>query len=131
MPRIPSNLRERAIGIFDAGMSTEHVEKHVGSFSRAIRNLRIGFRTKGSINDLPRRGRPRVKTRDQYRYIMNTYLRNRFQSATLTPANTPGLHHNRISEQTVRNRQRENGLHARRYYVGYVLTQRRRQNRLN
>ena len=30
MPRIPSNLRERAIGMLDAGMSTEHVARHVG-----------------------------------------------------------------------------------------------------
>ena len=37
MPRIPNNLRERAIGMFDAGMSTEHVARHVGCSSRAIR----------------------------------------------------------------------------------------------
>ena len=41
------------------------------------------------------------------------------------------LHNNRISAQYVRNRVRENGLHARRPYVGCVLTQRHRQNRLN
>ena len=63
MPRIPNNLRERAIGMHDAGMSTEHVARHVRCFNRAIRNLRIRFRTTASINDLPRRGRPHVKTR--------------------------------------------------------------------
>lgn len=122
MPRIPNNLRERAIGMLDAGMSTEDVARHVGSSSRAIRNLRVRFRTTGSTNDMPRRGRPRVTTRGQDRYIMNTHLRNRFQTATATAANTPGLHNNRISGQTVRNRLRENGLHARRPYVGCVLT---------
>ena len=131
MPRIPNNLRERAIGMFDAGMSTEHGTKHVGCSSQEIRNLRIRFRTTESTNDLPRRGRPCVTTRGQDRYIMNTHLRNRFQTATATAANTPGLHNNRISAQTVRNRLRENGLHARRPYVGCVLTQRQRQNRLN
>ena len=74
MPRIPNNLRERAIGMLDAGMSTEHVARHVGCSSRAIRNLCIRFRTTGSTNDLPRRRRPR----GQNRYIMNTHLRNRF-----------------------------------------------------
>ena len=108
--------------MLDAGMSTEHVARHVGCSSRAIRNLRI-FRTTGSTNDLPRRGRPCVTTLGQDRYIMNTHLRNRFQTATATAANTPGLHN--------RNRLRENGLHARRPYVGCVLTQRHCQNRLN
>ena len=60
--------------------------------------------------------RPRVTTRGQDRYIMNTHLRNRFQTATATAANTPGLHNNRISVQTARNRLRENGLHARHPY---------------
>ena len=62
---------------------------------------------------------------------MNTHLCNRFQTATATAANTPGLHNNRMSAQTVRNRLRENRLHARRPYVRCVLTQRHHQNRLN
>ena len=126
MPRIPNNLRERASGMLDAGMSTDHVARHVGCSSRAIRNLRVRFRTTGSTNDLPCRGHPR----GQHRYIMNTHLRNRFQTATATAADTPGLRNNRISAQTVRNRLRENSLHARRTYVACVLTQRHRQNRL-
>ena len=85
----------------------------------------------GSINDLPRRGRPRVTMCGQDCYIMNMHLNNRFQTATATAANTPGLHNNRISAQTVRNRLRENGLHAQRPYVGCVLNQHRHQNRLN
>ena len=59
-----------------AGMSTEHVARHVGCCSRAIRNIRIRFRKTGNTNDLPRRGRPRVTTRGPDRYIMNTHLRN-------------------------------------------------------
>ena len=131
MPRKPNNLREQAIGMLDAGMSTEHVARHVGCSSRIIRNIRVRFRTKAGTNDLPHRGRPRVTTRGQDRYIMNTHLRNRFQTATATAANTPGLHNNRTSAQTVRNRLRENGLHAQRPYVGCGLTQRHRQNHLN
>ena len=83
MSRIPINLRERAIGMFDAGILTEYIARHVGCSSQAIRNLRIRFRTTGSTNDLPRRGRPR----GQDRYIMNTPLRNHFQTATTTAAN--------------------------------------------
>ena len=96
MPRIPNNLREQVIGMLDAGMSTEYVAKHVGCSSRAIRNLRIRFRTTGSTNDLPHHGHLHVTIRSQDRYIMNTHLHNRFQTATATAANTPGLHNNRI-----------------------------------
>ena len=71
MPRIPNNLRERAIGMLDAGISTEHVARHVGCSSH-----------------------PRGTTRGQDRYIMNMHLYNRFQTATATAANTPGLHNN-------------------------------------
>ena len=94
MPKIPNNLRERAICMLDTGMSTEHVAWHVGCSSRAIRNL-----TTGSTNDLPRRGRTRVTTRGQDRYNINTHLRNRFQTATATAANTTGLQNNIISAQ--------------------------------
>ena len=72
-----------------------------------------------------------VTTRGQDRYIMNTHLRNGFQTATTTAANIPEFHNNRINAKTVRNRLRENGLHARRPHVGCVLTRRHRQNRLN
>ena len=120
MPRIPNNLRQRAICMLDASMSTEHVSRHVGCSSWVIINLRIRFQTTWSTNDMPRSGRPRITTRGQNRYIMNTHLRNRFQTATATAANTPGLHNIR-----------ENSLHARRPDVGCVLTQRHRQNRIN
>ena len=63
MPRLPNNLRDRAIGMLHAGMLTEHVTRHVGCSSRAIRNLR----TTGSTKELLRRGRPCVTTRGQDR----------------------------------------------------------------
>ena len=131
MPRIPPDLRERAIGMLNAGMATNEVARVVGSSSRAIRNLRQRFQVTGRTADLPRSGRPRVTTPGQDRYIMNTHLRNRFQTATGTAANTPGTHNNRISAQTVRNRLRQGGLLGRRPYVGCVLTRRHRVNRVN
>ena len=131
MPRIPTNLRERAIGMLNAGMATNEVARVVGCSSRSIRNLRQRFQATGRTEDLPRSGRPRVTTPGQDRYIMNTHLRNRFQTATATAANTPGTHNNRISDQTVRNRLREGGLRAHRPYVGCLLTRRHRVNRVN
>ena len=62
-----------------------------------------------------------VTTRGQDRYILNTYLRNRFQTATSTAANTHGTHNNHISAQNVRSPMCEDGLSAHRPYVGCVL----------
>ena len=64
-------------------------------------------------------------------YIRNTHLRNRFETATATAANTDGTQNNRISIQTVRKRLREGDLSARRPYVGCVLARRQRLNRIN
>ena len=109
MRRIPYNLREWAIGMLDAGMSTEHVAKHVGCSSPAIRNLRIRFQTTGSTNDLPRRGRPRVTTRRQDRIVMKTHSK--------LPLLLLLTHMGFIITESVR----ENGLHARCPYVGGPL----------
>ena len=125
MPRILNNLRERASGMFDAGMSTEHVARHVGCSSQVIRNLRVRFRTIGSTSDLPRCGRLCVTTRGQDRYIMNTHLCNLFQTATATAANTPGLYNNQISAQT------EERFTCTASLRRIRLPQRHRQNRLN
>ena len=114
MPKIPNNLRERAFGMLDAGLSTEHVARHKISNDEAPTTCHF------------------VIVRVLQRVVKTAISRTRIcQTATATAANTPGLHNNRISAQTVRHRLRENDLHARRPYVGYVLTQSHRQNRLN
>jgi len=129
MPRIPENLRERALGMLEAGGTTAEVAARVGASVQSIRSIRRRFAQTGSTRDLPRSGRPRVTSRAQDRYILNQHLRDRFRSATDTAAVTPGTHNNRMSAQTVRNRLAESGLHGRRPYVGSVLSRRRRNNR--
>ena len=129
MPRIPENLRERALGMLGAGCTTAEVAAPVGASVQSIRSLRRRFAQTGSTRDLPRSGRPRVTSRAQDRYILNQHLRDRFRTATATAAVTPGTHNNRISAQTVRNRLAESGLHGRRPYVGSVLTLCHRNNR--
>ena len=52
MTRIPNDLRERAIGMLDTGMSIEHVARQFGCSSRAIRNLRLRFRTTCHVVDV-------------------------------------------------------------------------------
>ena len=130
MPRIAKHLRERAVGMLEAGALIEDVAAQVGSSVQAIRSLRRRFVQTGSTEDLPRSGRPRVTTPAQDRYILNQHLRNHFLTATATASVTPGTHNPRISTQTVQNRLAENNLRARRPYVGTVLTDRHRRDRL-
>ena len=116
--------------MLEARASTEDVAAQVGSSVQAVRSLRRRFVQTGSTEDLPRSGRPLVTTPAQDRYILNQHLRNRFLIATATASVTPGTHNPRISAQTVRNRLAENNLCARRPYVGTVLTDRHRRDRL-
>ena len=60
---------------------------------------------------------------------MTSHLRDRFLTASVTAQNTPGIHNNRISSQTVINRLRERGIRARVPYKGQVLTERHRRQR--
>ena len=78
MSRIAKHLRERAIGMLEAGASTEDVAAQVGSSVQAVRNLRRRFVQTRNTEDLPRSGRLRVTTPGQDRYILNQHLRNCF-----------------------------------------------------
>ena len=60
MPRIPQNLRERAFGMLNAGMTMNAVAMNIGSSTRAIRHLRQRFQPTGRTEDRPRRERPRI-----------------------------------------------------------------------
>ncbi len=63
-------------------------------------------------------------------HIQHLHLQDRLRPATRTAAATIGLHNQRISAQTVRNRLREAHLHARRPRRGLDLTVVRHRNRL-
>ena len=60
MPRIVKHLRKRAVGMLEAGASMEDVAAQVGSSVLAVRSLRWRFVQTGSMEDLPRSGRPSV-----------------------------------------------------------------------
>ena len=60
MPRIPENLRERALGMLGAGCTTAEVAARVGASMQSIRSLRRRFAQTGNTRDLPRSGRTRV-----------------------------------------------------------------------
>ena len=78
----------------------------------------------GSVEDLPRSGRPSVTTEREKIRIVRGHKRNRFLTAAETSCGEG------ISERSVRCLLRSSGIHCRRPLRGPILTSRRRQARL-
>ncbi len=118
------------IGMLTAGMSTRAVARELNVNFSTISRLQRRFRKFGSTSNRPLNRRPRVTTAAQDVHIQHLHLQDRLRPATRTAAATIGLHNQRISAQTVRNRLREAHLHARHPHRGLDLTAVRRRNRL-
>ncbi len=130
MPQMLRFLRERAIGMLTAGMSTRAVAHELNVHCSTISLFQRHFREFGSISNRPNNRRPHVTTAAQDFHIQHLHLQDRLKPATQTAAATIGLHNQIISAQTVRNRLREAHLHARRPHRGLDLATVRRRNRL-
>ncbi|KAL0176733.1 hypothetical protein M9458_029063, partial [Cirrhinus mrigala] len=127
---MPQVLRECAIGMLTVGMSTRAVDCELNVHFCTISHLQRHFREFGSTSNRPHNRRPRVTTPAQDLHIQHLHLQDCLRRATRTAAATIGLHNQRISAQTVRNRLREAHLHARHPHRGLYLTAVRRRNRL-
>ena len=128
MPRASKNDRHRAMGMLQAERSISATARQFNVHRSTLRVWLTRFLNTGSVSDLPRRGRGRVTTAGQDRFIVLCHLRNRFQPATVTAREIPGVR--RISDSTVRRQLRENGLQCRRPAVRPQLQPRHRQARL-
>lgn len=131
MARLSQIERERAIGMLTSGMTQRRVARTLGVHVSTISRLWNRYNETGHTEDRPRAPRSRVTTPQQDRHIRLQHLRNRFLPATVTAAQTRGRRQDRISDQTVRNRLREAGLHNRRPHRGLLLTPARRRVRLD
>ncbi|CAM1319485.1 Uncharacterised protein r2_g2783 [Pycnogonum litorale] len=112
MPRLNNAQRNNAIGRLEAGMSRSEVARFFHVSPSTISRLWTRYQQQETTRDFPRSGRPRATTTAQDRYIRLRHLRQRMTTATSTASTIPGL--GTISDQTVRNRQRDAGLRPRR-----------------
>ena len=118
-------LSERVIGMLTAEMSTRAVARELNVHFSTISRLQRRFRQFGSLNL-----RPRVTAPAQDLHTQHVHHQDRLRAATRTAAATIGLHNQRISAQTVRNRLREAHLHPCCPHRGLDLTAVRRHNPL-
>ena len=130
MPQMSQVFGERAIGMLTAGMSTRAVARKLNVHFSTKCRLQRCFRQFGSTSNWPHNRRPHVTTPVQDLHIQHVHLQDRLRPATWAAAATIGLHNQRISAQTVRNRLREAHLHARRPQWGLDPTAVCRRNRL-
>lgn len=128
MPNLSSHQRSLIIGMAQAGRPYIDIARQLNIHRNTVSNTVRRFQATGSIQELPRSGRPRVTDAQDDLYIRTSHLRNRFRSAAFTARNLPNQR--RISDQTVRNRLKNYGIKPYRPAKRITLNNVHKRNRL-
>ena len=89
MPRLTENQHLHAIGMLQAGLAQNIVVRHFDVHRYTIQSLLGRFRLSGNTRNRQRSGHPRVTSRQQDNHIRLVYLRDRFETSSLTVGSTP------------------------------------------
>lgn len=127
--RLSTLDRGRALGWLQDGTSGREVARRLGVSHSVIQRLQERFQATGSAEERPRSGRPRATTQRDDRYLQLSALRDRTISSRTLRSNLRTATHVIISQDTVRRRLREIGLHSRVPAVRLPLTPRHRRAR--
>ena len=130
-PRQRLNTRERGMALawIQEGVPLREIGRRLGVSHSVINRLRDRWFETGTVEELPRSGRPRVTTGQQDRYIVVTAMRNHTATARSLRDQLRNATQLNVGLQTVRNRLREHGIRSRRPAVNPPLSQVHRHNR--
>jgi transposase len=91
MPRLLQNERERAVGMFQAGMPQTEIANHLNCSRMTIYQLLVRVRATGTTSDRRRSGRPRRMALRQDRHITFIHIHNRVVIAVDTARRTSSI----------------------------------------
>lgn len=128
--RLTDMERGMAIAWLQEDIGVREIGRRLRVSHSVIQTLRDRFNATGSVAERRRQGRPRSTTRQQDRYVVLSALRNRSASANTIRGDLQAAGNVNVSDQTIRNRLREVGLHSRRSAVRQTLSAAHRRARL-
>ena len=78
MPRLTVSERNQIIGMLKSNVNFSIISSIFNCSVKTIRRIKSKYDQHGSVEDLPRSGRPSVTTESENRRIVRSHKRNRF-----------------------------------------------------
>ena len=120
-------MRSRIVGMREAGMAFQDIARNLAVSLPTVRLWCRRWEESGNLNDLPRSGAPRKTTPEDDGAIVEEAVNNPHINAVAIKAQL----HLDVSDETIRKRLHENGIHHRIPAVKGVLGDIHKRNRLD